>query len=175
MSKMSRIQMKILCHTQNQENHNMNVKSQSRDAKTRMNQNYQNQDESELPDKDFKAAIIKLFQRSITTTPETNAKSENLIIIEYIKEEPNGNYKRNIIIKINDSFCTIAEWIGQRKESISVNLNTKQMKLSQSEQDRGFPGSSAGKQSACNVGDPSLIPGSESYYQMKIQLYIYNT
>lgn len=101
--------MKILCHTQNQENHNLNVKSQSRDAKTRMNQNYQDQDESELPDKDFKAAIIKLFQRSITTTPETNAKSENLIIIEYIKEEPNGNYKRNIIIKINDSFCTIAE------------------------------------------------------------------
>ena len=24
----------------------------------------------------------------------------------------------------------------------------------------GFPGSSAGKESACNVGDPSLIPGS---------------
>ena len=23
----------------------------------------------------------------------------------------------------------------------------------------GFPGSSAGKQSACNAGDPSLIPG----------------
>ena len=26
-----------------------------------------------------------------------------------------------------------------------------------------FPGSSAGKESACNVGDSSLIPGSESY------------
>ena len=25
----------------------------------------------------------------------------------------------------------------------------------------GFPGSSAGKESACNVGDPSWIPGSE--------------
>ena len=25
----------------------------------------------------------------------------------------------------------------------------------------GFPGSSAGKESACNVGDPSSIPGSE--------------
>ena len=24
----------------------------------------------------------------------------------------------------------------------------------------GFPGSSAGKASACNAGDPSLIPGS---------------
>ena len=24
---------------------------------------------------------------------------------------------------------------------------------------KGFPGSSAGKESACNVGDPSLIPG----------------
>ena len=26
--------------------------------------------------------------------------------------------------------------------------------------DLGFPGSSAGKESACNAGDPSLIPGS---------------
>ena len=25
----------------------------------------------------------------------------------------------------------------------------------------GFPGSSVGKESACNAGDPSLIPGSE--------------
>ena len=25
---------------------------------------------------------------------------------------------------------------------------------------RGFPGSSAGKESACNVGDPSSVPGS---------------
>ena len=25
----------------------------------------------------------------------------------------------------------------------------------------GFPGSSAGKESACNTGDPSWIPGSE--------------
>ena len=25
----------------------------------------------------------------------------------------------------------------------------------------GFPGSSAGKESACNAGDPGLIPGSE--------------
>ena len=25
---------------------------------------------------------------------------------------------------------------------------------------RGFPGSSAGKKSTCNAGDPSLIPGS---------------
>ena len=24
---------------------------------------------------------------------------------------------------------------------------------------KGFPGSSAGKESACNVGDPGLIPG----------------
>ena len=26
----------------------------------------------------------------------------------------------------------------------------------------GFPGSSAGKESTCNVGDPGLIPGSGS-------------
>ena len=28
--------------------------------------------------------------------------------------------------------------------------------------DWGFPGSSAGKESACNAGDPHLIPGSGS-------------
>ena len=27
-------------------------------------------------------------------------------------------------------------------------------------EDKGFPGSSAGKESTCNGGDPSLIPGS---------------
>ena len=27
-------------------------------------------------------------------------------------------------------------------------------------EDKGFPGSSAGKESTCNAGDPSLIPGS---------------
>ena len=30
---------------------------------------------------------------------------------------------------------------------------------SSSRKDMGFPGSSAGKESACNVGDPSWIPG----------------
>ena len=28
---------------------------------------------------------------------------------------------------------------------------------------RGFPGSSTGKESSCNVGDPSSIPGSERF------------
>ena len=27
--------------------------------------------------------------------------------------------------------------------------------------EKGFPGSSAGKESACNAGDPGSIPGSE--------------
>ena len=27
----------------------------------------------------------------------------------------------------------------------------------------GFPGSSTGKESACNMGDPGLIPGSERF------------
>ena len=34
------------------------------------------------------------------------------------------------------------------------------LNLYKPEKDIGFPGSSAGKESACNVGDPSLIPGS---------------
>ena len=33
------------------------------------------------------------------------------------------------------------------------------LNLYKPEKDIGFPGSSAGKESACNVGDPSLIPG----------------
>ena len=32
-----------------------------------------------------------------------------------------------------------------------------------SESIQGFPGSSAGKESACNAGDHSLIPGSERF------------
>ena len=31
----------------------------------------------------------------------------------------------------------------------------------QEQLDIGFPGSLAGKESACNIGDPDLIPGSE--------------
>lgn len=53
---MSQRGMKILCHTKTQENHNLNMKRQSIDAYTRMNQIL------EPSDKDFKAAIIKLLQ-----------------------------------------------------------------------------------------------------------------
>ena len=34
------------------------------------------------------------------------------------------------------------------------------MKIDFSRVNRGFPGSSGGKEYACNAGDPSLIPGS---------------
>ena len=34
--------------------------------------------------------------------------------------------------------------------------------LARTRQPRGFPGSSAGKESTCDAGDPGLIPGSGS-------------
>lgn len=105
--------MKILCHTKNQENHNLNVKRQSTDANTRMNQIL------ELPNKDFKAAIIKLFQRAITNTFEANEKPENLIIIEDIKKETNGNYRKSTIIEIKNALSGHNSRMNRTKERIS--------------------------------------------------------
>lgn len=56
---MSWIQLSIIGLTRNQENHCMNEKRQSIDTNTKMNQM------SELFDKDFKAAIIEMFQKAI--------------------------------------------------------------------------------------------------------------
>ena len=44
-------------------------------------------------------------------------------------------------------------WVGGRKiqEGGKIHIHIA---------DLGFPGSSAGKESTCNAGDPSLIPGS---------------
>ena len=35
----------------------------------------------------------------------------------------------------------------------------------------GFPGSSAGKKSACNIGDPSSIPGQEDPLEKRQATY----
>ena len=43
-------------------------------------------------------------------------------------------------------------WLDGITDSMDMNLSELR--------DRGFPDSSAGKGSACNAGDPGLIPGS---------------
>ena len=45
-------------------------------------------------------------------------------------------------------------WVGGRKIQEGGKIHIHRADL-------GFPGSSAGKESTCNAGDPSLIPGSE--------------
>ena len=35
---------------------------------------------------------------------------------------------------------------------------------------RGFPGSSGGKESACNAGDPSSVPGSRRKKEMEKEM-----
>ena len=45
-------------------------------------------------------------------------------------------------------------WTWLKQLSSSSSSSSRQL--------RGFPGSSAGKESTCNAGDPSLIPGSGS-------------
>ena len=57
--KMLRIQLTTAHPTKNQENENLKEKRQSKDANTKVNQR------SELSDKDFKVAGIKLLQQSI--------------------------------------------------------------------------------------------------------------
>lgn len=62
---MSWIQLKNTGLTKNQENHYMNKKRQSTEINTKMNQM------SELFEKDYKAAIIKMLQQMIINGLET--------------------------------------------------------------------------------------------------------
>lgn len=66
-------------HTKNKKNHNLNDKTQSTDANTKMNQ-------KELSDKNFKEAIIKMFQLAIMNSLETNEKYRKY-------QQHNRNYK----------------------------------------------------------------------------------
>lgn len=70
--KMLRIQLTTAHPTKNQENENLKEKRQSMDVNTKVNQR------SELSDKDFKVAGIKLLQQSIKNYFRTHAKIENL-------------------------------------------------------------------------------------------------
>lgn len=89
--------MKNALHSKNQEN-NLSEKIQAADTNAEMNEVV------EAPDKDFKAAIIRMLQKAITNSPETNERIEKSqqrtrieinrkeIEIEVIKKEPNGSY-----------------------------------------------------------------------------------
>ena len=48
------------------------------------------------------------------------------------------------------------EMMDDDMDKVSDSKNIKHAQV----QDRGFPCNSTGKESACNAGDPSLIPGS---------------
>ena len=53
--------------------------------------------------------------------------------------------------------------VSQREHNC---INTTQMQdktMSEFQKNKGFPSSSAGKEAACNAGDPSVILGSRRY------------
>ena len=58
----------------------------------------------------------------------------------------------------NHQCCTWCELIWKKKKIGSRILLKEHLDIIKSW--RGFPGSSAGKESACNAGDPGWIPGS---------------
>ena len=59
----------------------------------------------------------------------------------------------------NSSFQVQASTIPEYNEH-SLNVLSKSTNQKQFSLDSGFSGTSAGQESACNAGDPSLIPGS---------------
>ena len=68
-----------------------------------------------LSDKDFKAAIVKMFQWAITNVLETNKKGKSQQRSRWYKEELNGNFRtkktytnQNLKTQLMDS---ITEWI----------------------------------------------------------------
>lgn len=79
---MYRFQLKITYQPKHQEDLKLNEKLI--DAKTEM------REMSELSDKDFEAALIKMLQQKIVNMLETNKKQKVLANIRH-KKEPNGN------------------------------------------------------------------------------------
>lgn len=69
---MSRLQLKIIRHPQNQGDLKLNENRQSMDANPKMTEML------ELSDNDFKAAVIKVLQQAIIIMLETNEKMESL-------------------------------------------------------------------------------------------------
>lgn len=78
--------LKIPCHTKNKENHSLNERRQSTDSRTEMKRILGSSD------KDFKAAIIKVFQQVTVNSLEKKLKY-------FVNKETNditklyGNYR----------------------------------------------------------------------------------
>ena len=66
------------------------------------------------------------------------------------------NHVGHTIKKISESNCMLDSdtWNGKNENTIKYWVHPGNIV-------RGFPGSSIGKESACNGGDPALIPGLE--------------
>ena len=56
-----------------------------------------------------------------------------------------------------DRFCTVGSWT-RRPEALKTQSPNETIELERSTK-KGLPGGSAGKESACNTGDPGSIPG----------------
>lgn len=83
----------------------------------------------ELPDKNFKASVIKILQWAITNTPETNEKTESQQRNKRYKEQRSGNFRTE---KIQQPKLTSLDGLNSKMSITeeSVNLKRYQQKLS---------------------------------------------
>ena len=66
-----------------------------------------------------------------------------------------------ILIAYISFFCCVSVWIIENAANlVKTEALTKYSSARALHQPMGFSGSSAGKESTCNAGDPGLIPGS---------------
>lgn len=75
----------------------------------------------DLPDKDLKASMIKMFQQGITNSPATNKEVENLSKVQFIKRT-----KKLQIWKITEKNCwidLIVEWRWEEIESMNLKIS----------------------------------------------------
>ena len=78
-----------------------------------------------------------------TSHPPTSELLDELLFLSRIASNRNSHGLGSWQIKFVKSLCSSLQWNYPWPSCL-----------------RGFPGSSAGKESACNAGDPGLIPGS---------------
>ena len=57
--------------------------------------------------------------------------------------------------------------MGKELSSVSATLLERALFNNSREPDKDFPGVSDGKESACNAGDPSSIPGWDNTMEME--------
>lgn len=85
---MSKFQLKVTHHTKQEPGRSqMNEKRQPIDANTKMTKVL------EVADKDFKAAMMKMFQQAITNMLETNEQIKPQQRNRRYQKEPNGSFR----------------------------------------------------------------------------------